>query len=123
VLVIFFDVFSLNVRSFLLPRLFFTCWLLVRLGLIRGIPISWLRLKAFRADRSRAACGDVALYVNKSIESTLVYKSASGSYFEYILVSLRFNDVSILGGSIYNPDRFHFYGVRAFELGRILRYY
>jgi hypothetical protein len=35
---------------------------------------------------------------------TLAYKSAAGSYFEYVLVSFRFNDVSILVGSIYNPS-------------------
>jgi hypothetical protein len=44
----------------------------------------------------------------------LVYKSASGSYFEYILVSLRFNDVFILVESIYNSDRVHFDKVKAF---------
>jgi hypothetical protein len=55
------------------------------------------------------------LFVNKSIKATLVYKSAdAGSYFEYVLVSFRFNDVSILVGSIYNPDRLHFDEVRAF---------
>jgi hypothetical protein len=44
----------------------------------------------------------------------LASKSAAGSNFEYNLVSFRFNDVSILVGSIYNPDRLHFDEVRAF---------
>jgi hypothetical protein len=63
----------------------------------------------FRCDRSRAAVGGVALFVNRSIKTT-----AAGSYFEYVLVSFRFNDVSILLGSTFNPDRLHFDEVKAF---------
>jgi hypothetical protein len=43
----------------------------------------------FRCDRSRAAGGGVALFVNRLIMADL---------------SFRFNDVSILVGCIYNPD-------------------
>jgi hypothetical protein len=59
----------------------------VRLGISRGIPISLLPLmvfNVFRYDRSRAAGGGVALFVNRSIKATLAYKSAAGSYFEYM---------------------------------------
>jgi hypothetical protein len=49
----------------------------------------------FRCERSRAADGGVAFFVNSSIKANLAYKSDAGSYFEYVLVSLRFNDVSI----------------------------
>jgi hypothetical protein len=63
----------------------------------------------FRCDRSRAA-----LFVNRSIKATLAYKSAAGSYFEYVLVSFHSNDVSILVGSFYNPDQLHFDEVKAF---------
>jgi hypothetical protein len=51
--------------------------------------VAFYSFNAFRCDRSRAAGGGVAL-------------------FEYVLVSFRFNDVSILVGSIYNPDQLHF---------------
>jgi hypothetical protein len=56
------------------------------------------------------------LFVDRSIKATLAYKSAGGSYFEYVLVSIRFNAVLILVGSIYNPDRLHFEEVRAIGL-------
>jgi hypothetical protein len=68
----------------------------------------------FLCDRSWAAGGGVALLVNRSTKATVAYKSAPGSYFEYVLVSFRFNDVSILVGYIYNPDRLHFDEARAF---------
>jgi hypothetical protein len=58
----------------------------------------------FRCDCSRTAGGCVALFVDRSIKAALAYKSAGDSYFEYFLVSFRFNDVLILVGSIYNPD-------------------
>jgi hypothetical protein len=46
-------------------RRFSTYWLSVILGLSRGIPISWFDgFNAFGCDRSRAACGGVALFVN-----------------------------------------------------------
>jgi hypothetical protein len=118
----FLNVFSLNVQSIIPKMTELRTFLVPSLFQLLAFSETWLKnwlvafdgFNVFRADSSRAACGRVALYVNISIKSTMVYKSASGSYFEYILVSLRFNDVSILVGSIYNPDRLHFYGVRAF---------
>jgi hypothetical protein len=38
----------------------------------------------FYCDCSKVAGGVVALFVNKSIKATLTYKSAAGSYFEYV---------------------------------------
>jgi hypothetical protein len=43
-------------------------------------------LNVLRCDCSRAAGGGFALFVNRSIKATLAYKSAAGSYFEYVLV-------------------------------------
>jgi hypothetical protein len=55
----------------------------------------------FRCDRSRAAGGGVALFVNRSINF-------------HVLVFFRFNDVYILVGSTYRPDQLHFDENRAF---------
>jgi hypothetical protein len=66
----------------------------------------------FCCDRSRAA--SVSLFVNRSIEATLSYKSTAGFYFEYFLVSFRFKDAPIFVGSIYDHDRLHFDEIGAF---------
>jgi hypothetical protein len=57
------------------------------------------------------------LFVNMSIKTTLAYKSTADSYFEYVLVSFCFKDVSIFVGSIFDPDRLHFDEVKAFLVG------
>jgi hypothetical protein len=71
----------------------------VRVGLSHGIPISLFGFNVFRCDRSRAAGGCVALFVNRLIMADF---------------SFCFNDVSILVGSIYNPDWLHFDQVKTF---------
>jgi hypothetical protein len=71
-----------------------------------------IEFNVFRCDRSKVAGG--ALFVNRLIKANLAYKSAAGSYFEYTLLSFRFNDVSILVGSINKPDKLHFVEVKAF---------
>jgi hypothetical protein len=122
----FLNVFSLNVRrivpkltelrTFLVPSLFHmlafskTCLKSRHSNQL----VAFDGFNVFRCDRSRAAGGAAALFVNRSIKATLAYKSAAGSYFGYVLVSFHFNDVSILVGPINNPDRLHFDEVRAF---------
>jgi hypothetical protein len=97
----------LNVRSIVPNLTEFRTFLFPLLFHILAFGETWLKSRhsiqlvafdgfnVFRCDCSRAARGGVALFVNKLIKVTMAYMSAAGSYFEYVLVSLRFNDVSI----------------------------
>jgi hypothetical protein len=58
--------------------------------------------------------GGVALYINKCYKATPVEKSRAGAYFEFVLVLLRFDSVSVLVGSVYNPGRLNFGEVEVF---------
>jgi hypothetical protein len=120
----FLKVFSLNVqsivpeltelRTFLVPSLFHILAFRETFGLSRGIPMSWLPLMVLMCFVVIVLGRLVVVWPTKAIKATLAYKSAAGSYFEYVLISFRFNDVSVLVGFIYNPDRLHFDEVKAF---------
>jgi hypothetical protein len=54
------------------------------------------------------------LYINKFYKVTLVEKSRTDAYFEFVLVSLRFAGRSVLEDSVYNPGRLNFGEVEVF---------
>jgi hypothetical protein len=53
------------------------------------------------------------IYIHKFYNATLVEESKAGTYFEYVLVSLRYGGVFVLLGSVYNPGRLNFGEVEA----------